>query len=48
MFNKILIANYGELVLSGDWGDAMAGQKVVAETYDLIRKRNGMPPAQRM
>ena len=38
--NKILIANYGELVLSGDWGDALAGQRVVAETYDIIRRRN--------
>jgi phthiodiolone/phenolphthiodiolone dimycocerosates ketoreductase len=43
--NKILIANYGELVLSGDWGDALAGQRVVSETYDIIRRRNGMAPA---
>ena len=45
--NKIMIANYGELVKSGDWGDALAGQSVVSQTYDIIRKKNGMPPAQK-
>jgi phthiodiolone/phenolphthiodiolone dimycocerosates ketoreductase len=41
--NMILVGNYAELVQSGDWGDAMAGQSVVTQTYDVIRKRNGMP-----
>ena len=41
--NKIMIANYGELVLSGDWGDALSGGGVVSQTYEIIRKRNGMP-----
>ncbi len=42
--NKILVANYAELVLSGGWGDATGGGNgVVAQTYDIIRKRNGMP-----
>jgi phthiodiolone/phenolphthiodiolone dimycocerosates ketoreductase len=40
--NMILVGNYGELVLSGDWGDALAGQSVVTQTYDLIRQRNGL------
>jgi len=39
--NMLLVGNYAELVLSGDWGDAMAGQNVVAEAYDIIRDRNG-------
>jgi len=42
--NKIMIANYAELVLSGDWGDSMAGQNVVTQTMNIIRKRNGMSP----
>jgi phthiodiolone/phenolphthiodiolone dimycocerosates ketoreductase len=41
--NMLLVGNYAELVLSGDWGDALAGQNVVADTYDLIRRRNGIP-----
>ena len=41
--NKIMIANYAELVLSGGWGDAMGGAGVVSQTYDIIRRRNGMP-----
>ncbi len=44
-FNMILVGNYAELVLSGDWGDAMAGRSVVTEMYDIIRKRNGMTPS---
>jgi phthiodiolone/phenolphthiodiolone dimycocerosates ketoreductase len=41
--NKIMIANYGELVLSGDWGDAAGGGRgVVSQTYDIIRERNGI------
>jgi len=42
--NMLLVGNYAELVLSGDWGDALAGQNVVADTYDLIRERNGIAP----
>jgi phthiodiolone/phenolphthiodiolone dimycocerosates ketoreductase len=41
--NKILIANYAELVLTGGWGDATSGNGVISQTYDIIRKRNGMP-----
>ena len=44
-FNMILVGNYAELVLSGDWGDSMAGRSVVTETYDIIRRRNGIQPS---
>lgn len=39
--NMLLVGNYAELVLSGDWGDALAGQSVVSDCYDVIRARNG-------
>jgi phthiodiolone/phenolphthiodiolone dimycocerosates ketoreductase len=38
--NMLLVGNYAELVLSGDWGDALAGQSVVSDCYDIIRTRN--------
>jgi phthiodiolone/phenolphthiodiolone dimycocerosates ketoreductase len=41
--NMLLVGNYGELVLSGDWGDALAGQSVVSDCYDIIRARNNQP-----
>jgi phthiodiolone/phenolphthiodiolone dimycocerosates ketoreductase len=45
--NMLLVGNYAELVLSGDWGDALAGESVVTQTYDIIRGRNGIElPAQ--
>lgn len=41
--DMLLVGNYAELVLSGDWGDALAGENLVADMYDLIRERNGIP-----
>ena len=41
----VLIANYGELVTTGDFGDAVANAGLVSRAFDALRSELGMPPA---
>jgi phthiodiolone/phenolphthiodiolone dimycocerosates ketoreductase len=39
--NHLLCLNCADLILAGDYGDAMSGNSVMSELFKLIRERNG-------
>ena len=39
----VLVANYADLVATGDWGDALEGTTSCLRTYDILRELNGQP-----